>query len=89
MKGKFPVVQAEVWESEMLLLAAISWCNSCEKPQRQSKGKSTGEHLMGSFSGSRCLVFSAEPKGVRWCQSGSHRCFLLAQLESLQAICPQ
>lgn len=55
MKGNFPVVRAEVWESEMLPVAAISWCNACEEPQRQSRGKGTTEHLTGS-SGGRKLV---------------------------------
>lgn len=51
MKEKFPLVQGEVWESEMLPVAAISWCNSCEEHQSQSKGKGTTKLLKGSSQG--------------------------------------
>lgn len=51
MKGKFPVVGAEVWESEMLPVSAICCCNACEEPQKHSKGKGTTEHLTGSSGG--------------------------------------
>lgn len=39
----------------MLPVVAISWCNYCEESQRQSKGKGTTKHLMGSFVGRKLV----------------------------------